>query len=425
MGNEVLLLDKIKNISKELSADAIKEYNLLKVLEVWNKEVMMCRILADILNPQGSHRQGTKYLKSFLMNILDMKEMSEKDIEGIGVYKEYLIENDRRIDIVLKNKTLFIPIEVKIYAKDQQGQCYDYYKHACKECMFEKDARIVYLTIFKAYPSKESVSAPEDDELQVPEKKIVCKSFADDIRIWMEHLMHAEEGIMRDVFRQYIEAIDDFSGRPNKEFIMKISKEISSSEENLRSGLQIVNAINQAKAEVLRYVMEEMEHQMEAIAPKYGLEKKDLWCYYMDKATEEFYSVYSTYPGISYKIKGADMGENISLWFRIEIEHRLFAGFCLFDDSSKMKVNLTSDLWDKASKYFKNKLEQTETEWLLWKYLPTGEENLNAGGELVPNFKIMNNKAIELADKEKRVVFAKNAISVMENKLLSQIQLKK
>ncbi|TAH59676.1 MAG: hypothetical protein EWM50_07655 [Gottschalkiaceae bacterium] len=39
---------------------------------------------------------------------------------------EYPIDEDRRIDIVIACASRFIPIEVKIHARDQYSQCYDY-----------------------------------------------------------------------------------------------------------------------------------------------------------------------------------------------------------------------------------------------------------------------------------------------------------
>lgn len=43
---------------------------------------------------------------------------------------EYLIDNGKRIDIMLQNPAFSVPIEVKINARDQQSQCYDYAAYA-------------------------------------------------------------------------------------------------------------------------------------------------------------------------------------------------------------------------------------------------------------------------------------------------------
>ena len=52
---------------------------------------------------------------------------------------EYLIDNGKRIDIMLQNPAFSVPIEVKINARDQQSQCYDYAAYA-------RNAKLIYLT---------------------------------------------------------------------------------------------------------------------------------------------------------------------------------------------------------------------------------------------------------------------------------------
>lgn len=56
--------------------------------------------------------------------------MNDTLLTHTDVIKEYVIDNDHRIDIVIQNVRFFIPIEVKIYAGEQEGQCYDYYEYA-------------------------------------------------------------------------------------------------------------------------------------------------------------------------------------------------------------------------------------------------------------------------------------------------------
>ena len=75
--------------------------------------------------------------------------MSDTLLVCTKVHKELAIDNDRRIDIVIENTCFFIPIEVKIYAGEQEGQCYDYFQNA-------KNSQIVYLTRFGDIPSEYS-----------------------------------------------------------------------------------------------------------------------------------------------------------------------------------------------------------------------------------------------------------------------------
>ena len=73
--------------------------------------------------------------------------MSDLLLSRTDVTKEFVIDNERRIDIVIQNSRFFIPIEVKIYAGEQEGQCYDYFQYV-------RNARLVYLTRFGDAPSE-------------------------------------------------------------------------------------------------------------------------------------------------------------------------------------------------------------------------------------------------------------------------------
>ena len=62
------------------------------------------------------------------------------------IIKEYVIDKERRIDLVIQNVDFFIPMEVKIYAGEQEGQCFAYFAKA-------KNSKLVYLTRFGDQPS--------------------------------------------------------------------------------------------------------------------------------------------------------------------------------------------------------------------------------------------------------------------------------
>lgn len=124
-------------------------YNVFQVLGIQEKEVVMCRFLADLLDSQGAHGCGVLFLKTFVRDVLKIKSMSDLLLMHTVVTKEYVTDHDRRIDIVIRNADYFIPVEVKIYAGEQQGQCFDYFKYA-------KNAPIVYLTPFGTPPSEYS-----------------------------------------------------------------------------------------------------------------------------------------------------------------------------------------------------------------------------------------------------------------------------
>ena len=150
MGYEAELLSQININCKEFPPYApLSDYNVFHILGISAKEVIMCRFLADLINPEGQHGGGISFLKSFMHDVLNEYSMSDILLARTEVAAEYVIDNERRIDIVIQNPHFFIPIEVKIYAGEQEGQCYDYYQYA-------KNSRLVYLTRFGNAPSEYS-----------------------------------------------------------------------------------------------------------------------------------------------------------------------------------------------------------------------------------------------------------------------------
>ena len=82
------------------------------------------------MNPRGQHGQGAAFLRIFLYDVLGMPVNSREELKHAVVTTEYLIDRERHIDIVIELGQRFIPIEVKIYAGEQESQCYDYYTFA-------------------------------------------------------------------------------------------------------------------------------------------------------------------------------------------------------------------------------------------------------------------------------------------------------
>ena len=123
MGSEAELLSEISMAGNEFPPwTPLSGYNIFGVLGIYAKEVIMCRFLADLLNPEGKHGCGILFLKSFVQDVLKEYSMSDVLLAHTDVSKEFTIDNERRIDIVIHNSRFFIPIEVKIYADEQEGR---------------------------------------------------------------------------------------------------------------------------------------------------------------------------------------------------------------------------------------------------------------------------------------------------------------
>lgn len=108
------------------------EANIFKITNMADKEIVHSDMLAWLFNPYENHNLNDKILKEILMRL------SKKDAEYISlllldysdleVYREYTVDNGRRIDILMEsknNKVIFI-IENKIWSGEGDNQLEDY-----------------------------------------------------------------------------------------------------------------------------------------------------------------------------------------------------------------------------------------------------------------------------------------------------------
>ena len=171
------LLEKLGDI-KVNSANQ-SDFNVFTALGIETKEVLICRLLGTILQPNGSHQLGILPIKSFFENVLGVKK---DDYDNCEVILEEQIKDDRRVDIAIYIDNMVYPIEVKIYAGDQKNQITDYYHYYDKNKLLNNNNLIFYLTPNGHHPSKSSCG-----ELNI-DKEIRCLSFTEDVKKWLETL---------------------------------------------------------------------------------------------------------------------------------------------------------------------------------------------------------------------------------------------
>lgn len=125
--------------------------NIFNILKLENKETAHSDMLAYLFNPYENH-----YLKESMINEL-FKHLSKKDANYINlllldysdldVYREYTIDNGRRIDILLisKRNKVVILIENKIWSGEGDNQLEDY-KRYIDEKYSDYNRIFLYLT---------------------------------------------------------------------------------------------------------------------------------------------------------------------------------------------------------------------------------------------------------------------------------------
>jgi len=182
MGKEKSLINQVKVINEKhetIKSINGENFNIFSILNLERKEVdTHSYFIYDLLNPKGSHNQGDTFLQIFLKQIL--KEEEYKKVNSTikaTVEREKVIDNAKRIDFTIETSSFFIAIEMKIDARDQDNQLYDYYKYSENQ---KKDFKLFYLTLDGKEADEKSTNDLEVD------KKYFLLSFQYDIYTWIE-----------------------------------------------------------------------------------------------------------------------------------------------------------------------------------------------------------------------------------------------
>lgn len=418
MDNEKLLLE-VSAISKKyemINKMTGGYFNIFDIAGISTDEVKICRIIYELINPNGSHYQGDKYLKLFVKYVLGIADnFSDEDYKNIRVFKEYKIEDDRRIDLVIESSNIFIPIEVKIKAEDQERQCYDYYKRA-------KNSKVYYLSLNGKKPSKESAKGLSEiiDKYGNIEgyTEVEQISFGNHILLWLEKCVEYQETIkiasIREILLQLMSIIRRLTNQSEGGIEMETVSIISNSSESIKSAIEIANCLNKAKIVMLEKVLSELEKRVDVIANMKGFNKENSYYYYKnDKGlTKSFYNYQkTTYPGINYYC--SKINDDIDLWYRIEIKDTIFAGFCAFDKRINKEIVVDDSLKEQIKKKFLKLNINPDGWWINYEYLPNENDN--------PNFKNHNKAYYNLYDSLKFESFINNSANIIEGMIDEQL----
>jgi hypothetical protein len=252
--NAALLLQHTTEIIKnydDLYRKTGKKYNIFKIAHISEKELVMCRVIADLLNPKGSHYKGDVYLKLFWDIVSKkMENCPELNTSNAVITTEYSIEANRRIDIVIEDGFIFVPIEAKIRAGEQKDQIKNYAKYSQKK-NGEKCIPVLYLTLY----GESSETAADNEYINI--------SFHEDILTWLGKCLKTNETEntppVREIIKQLIEAIRLILGySEDRDMNKAVLDLVLQSEETIRAAAEIENAlkaIDDEKWEIFKNVV--------------------------------------------------------------------------------------------------------------------------------------------------------------------------
>ena len=185
-----------------------ENYNLFSILSIERYELKHSALIANLLDPKGSHGCGDAFLRAFFEIALKDLAYPFEDCTLPHSYTEYYtgpISGDTggRIDILVKSSHYGLIIENKIYAGDQDKQLTRYDNYGKKT--FGADGYLlVYLTLYGCDASKESTATKSAEEVGY-----LRLSYAEDILRWLEQCVQLADNkpLVRESLNQYIRTI--------------------------------------------------------------------------------------------------------------------------------------------------------------------------------------------------------------------------
>ena len=162
-------LDSARVLERELDRKLAHRFNVLDYLR--DDELGLSRIIANLLNPEKSHGQGTLFLQTLLSleGLRNTRHWPELDGSetSVVVKREWRISSDRRIDISVQidgasGEPYCLAIENKPYAGDQENQVKDYLEYLRQK--YRERFLLIYISRTGEGPSEWSIHKTELEE---------------------------------------------------------------------------------------------------------------------------------------------------------------------------------------------------------------------------------------------------------------------
>lgn len=369
------LIDEAKKIVSDVETLRNRngsDFNIFSVLGVENKEVRICMFLHELLLPKGSHGAGSVYLKAFVEKVLGLNGFIKSDYDNAIVTKEELIDNDRRIDLLIRIGKRAFPIEVKINADDQEEQCVDYYNYCTSR--YDSNTVIYYLTLDKHLPSSSSIGTLSVSENLIP------IAFDDEILDWLDVIISLSETDQRPAVKELINQFRDIllklTNKNTKDINMNLISVITTPED-FKAAQAIANGIDSIKSEMMIRCFKYIE---DFIDKRSGGIIKPIYSNYVERANSFYNQNSTTWPSLCYRLVRHDPSPDKDLIMRIEIDHRLYYGVTNWDDKEKKHPKGTDDILvqDYIEAHAGDSWVAKKTDWwYFWKFLGVDGNGIN------------------------------------------------
>ena len=373
MNEATILLQKINTIVEGYEVQkrtTASDFNIFSITGIHYKELPICSFLRELLDPHGSHMQGGLFLKTFMLQVLKQNYFTDEDFAKAKVYKEVHIDEKRRIDILVSISGRLFPIEVKVYADDQDSQLVDYYNYISKS---DSTTIIYYLTLKGHEPSESS----KGNLIKCRQYK--CISFENDVASWLKRIMETEQirSVPRlyEVLSQFLDVVLRLTDQIEESRFMEFNNLIKTSKD-FHAVLELEKALIDIKCQKMKEVFSAIEERLRTRRPELKLVHRG----YLEGYHDFYKKGKNTWPSLVYLLpEKTDKPTGKEYVLLIEIEWHLYYGVCNWDEAKKTNPH-GKDTESKTyvfsnSQREENKVKSTDA-FYWWEYL-TEEMQVN------------------------------------------------
>jgi len=227
-------------------------FNVFKLCGVDHYETAHSKILAEFLNPHGTHGAGEEYLVRFFEALgIDLEVPVSTEISTEEAF------DDGRLDILIQNnhpgREWAVVIENKIYAGEQPSQIPRYWNWLKKKGWGDDRIYVVFLTL-DGHESETAKALPID----VSRTRVKCASYKEHVAGWLNACIgiSAENPFVRESLRQYRNLINDLVCESKEDGLMEKIKDICvTNHETFYAAMCVAQAADSIRAEVAKRII--------------------------------------------------------------------------------------------------------------------------------------------------------------------------
>lgn len=249
-------------------------FNIFKIVGVNHYENTHSAIIAEFLNPEGTHGLKSKLLECFIETLNGKFMIQSFNFEKARVRTEHFTD-EGRLDILIEdNKNKAIIIENKINASDQSEQLKRYDKYAQT---YQNGYQILYLTLLGKNATNQSGEGVR--YLPISYKEHIIK--------WIEKCVSitASRPLVRETLFQYINHLKQLTNTDMDSTLNEqIVKHLTENVESFKSAIAINNGLEDAKYRIFNNFVDN-------ISEKVKLERLKL----PNQSINEFGFIYKNY----------------------------------------------------------------------------------------------------------------------------------